>query len=122
MKRLAWLVTGPLALAIIAFAVANRRGVILSLDPFSLDTPAIAFKLPLWLIAFAALLLGIILGGAATWAARTHNELRRAARKRGEIKVAQAPNPLEDVPTIATNPAGAAPMLHPPSTLLTRRG
>jgi uncharacterized integral membrane protein len=122
MKRLFWLITGPFALLVIAFAVANRRPVTLSFDPFSLDAPAIALSLPLWLIAFGALLIGVVLGGAATWIARTHGELRRAAKKRIEIRSARAPDPLEGVPSIAGSPTAAAPMTTPPSSVLTRRG
>ena len=122
MKRFAWLITAPVALAFIAFAIANRREVVLSFDPFSLDTPALGFHMPLWAVAFLAFLAGIILGGAATWIARTHNELRRAARKRQEIKASKTPDPLEGVPAIAANPSAPAAMLHPPSTVLARRG
>ena len=121
MKRLLWLITGPLALAVIAFAIANRRDVILSFDPFSLETPALAFHIPLWGVAFASLILGLIIGGTSAWWARTHSELRRAARRRQENKIAKVGDPLEGVPAISANPSAAAPMLHPPTGLLARR-
>jgi len=120
MKRLLWLITGPLALIVIAFAIANRRTVVLSFDPFSLQTPSIAFDVPLWSVAFVSVVLGLIIGGTSAWWARTHGELRRAALKRKEIKAAKAPDPLEGVPAITANPDTAAPMLHPP-TIIGRR-
>ncbi len=47
-----------------ALAIANRQSVVFSLDPFSSDHPALAFSLPLYLLMFFALALGIVLGGA----------------------------------------------------------
>jgi uncharacterized integral membrane protein len=124
MKRFAWFITVPVALAFIAFAVANRREVILSFDPFSLDAPAIGFRLPLWLVAFLAFLIGIMVGGAASWIARSRSEMRRAAREREKIKDTRPSGALEGVPAIASNPNPSAPaaILHPPSSVLTRRG
>jgi uncharacterized integral membrane protein len=122
MRRLGWLITGPLALALIAFAIANRRDVILSFDPFSVESPALAFHFPLWAIVFATFIAGLIFGGMTAWALRTRNELRRAARKRQEIKTAEAPNPLENVPAIATAKSDTPPtILQPPPNIVAPR-
>ena len=48
-----------------ALAIANRQSVVFSFDPFSSDHPALAFSLPLYLLLFVAVALGIVLGGAA---------------------------------------------------------
>lgn len=123
MRRFGWLITGPLLLALVAFAIANRRDVILSFDPFSLEAPAIALQTSLYAIVFAALFLGFIVGAIASWGFRTRNELRRAARKRQEIKATEAPDPLAGVPAIAGAKIDAPPsgILHPPPGLLAPR-
>ncbi len=57
----------PLALIIIAFAVANRQAVTLSFDPFSAASPAYAATLPLFILIFVLVILGVIIGGVASW-------------------------------------------------------
>src|SRR5215475_5176559 len=69
----------PLAVAIIAFAVANRQPVTVSFDPFSSTSPAYAATLPLFAVIFMVLILGVLIGGIAAWAGQT--KWRRAARK-----------------------------------------
>jgi uncharacterized integral membrane protein len=69
----------PLAVAIIAFAVANRQPVTLSFDPFSSTSPAYSATLPLFAVIFMALILGVLIGGTAAWIGQT--KWRRAARK-----------------------------------------
>ena len=106
MKRLLWIITGPLTVLLVAFAIANRRPVTLSFDPFSQVAPALAFEVPLWAVAFIPLLIGIALGGVANWSAAAERHMRRAAEKRRANKVREAPDPLSGVPTIAqTTPA-----------------
>lgn len=57
----------PLAILIVAFAVANRQMVVVSFDPFSAAAPAYAARLPLFALIFVLVILGVIIGGAATW-------------------------------------------------------
>ena len=66
----------PLALLAVAFAVGNRGNVTVSFDPFS-DTPY-TMDVPLFIVVFAALILGVLLGGVATWLGQ--GRLRKAAR------------------------------------------
>jgi uncharacterized integral membrane protein len=66
----------PLALLAVAFAVGNRGNVTISFDPFS-DTPY-TVDVPLFVVVFAALILGVLVGGVATWLGQGHH--RRAAR------------------------------------------
>ena len=73
------LIVVPLALAIIAFAVANRQSVTVSFDPFSSTSPAYAATLPLFLLIFVLLILGVLVGGAAAWIGQA--KWRRRARK-----------------------------------------
>jgi len=73
------LIVIPLALAIIAFAVANRQSVTLSFDPLSSTNPAYSATLPLFAVIFMVLILGVLIGGVAAWIGQT--KWRRAARK-----------------------------------------
>jgi uncharacterized integral membrane protein len=70
----------PLAIVLIAFAVANRQDVTISLDPFNPSQPAYATK-PLWLFVpiLAALILGVLIGGITSWF--RHGKSRRMARR-----------------------------------------
>lgn len=73
------LILAPLAAVIVFFSVANRGPITVSLDPFHGDAPAIAFSAPLFVLLFAALILGLLIGGIAAWARQSR--WRRAARK-----------------------------------------
>lgn len=73
------LIVVPLAIAIIAFAVANRQSVTISFDPFSSTAPAYVATLPLFAVIFMVLILGVLIGGIAAWAGQT--KWRRAARR-----------------------------------------
>ena len=75
----------PLAIVIVAFAVANRQAVTVSFDPFSAASPADAATLPLFAIIFAVLILGVLIGGIAAWIGQ--RKWRRAARRLdGEVR------------------------------------
>jgi uncharacterized integral membrane protein len=76
----------PVAILIVLLAVANRAPVTLSLDPFSQEAPEFAFQLPLFAVIFAAVMLGVLVGGTASWLAqgknrKTRRQLRREARQ-----------------------------------------
>ncbi len=57
----------PLAIVIVVLSVANRGDVTFSLDPFGGNPPALSATAPLFIFLFSALVLGIIVGGIATW-------------------------------------------------------
>jgi len=69
----------PLLVILVAFAVANRQPVTLSFDPFSSTAPAYAVTMPLFIVVFAMLIVGVLLGGTAVWFGARHR--RRAHRK-----------------------------------------
>ena len=81
MKFLRWLLLVPVALFAILLAIANRQSVTFSLDPFDPVTPALGVTMPLALIVIIAMLIGILIGGAASWrqarvkAARRHTPI-----------------------------------------------
>jgi uncharacterized integral membrane protein len=79
-RIVAFTIAFPAAVVLITLAVINRHGVQLVLDPFRPDEPAISLVLPFYAYLFGALLLGVVLGGLATWL--TQSRWRRAARAR----------------------------------------
>jgi uncharacterized integral membrane protein len=69
----------PLLIVVVGFAVANRQVVTVSFDPFSSVNPAYAVTLPLFIIIFVLLIIGVIIGGAAAWMRQA--SWRRSARR-----------------------------------------
>ena len=66
MKRLmTWLFGLPTLLILLLFALANRHLVQVTLDPLVPEDPWLALRLPLWLVFYAGILLGMLVGGLA---------------------------------------------------------
>ncbi len=61
------LVLIPLAIIVVALAVANRQIVTVSFDPFDGSEPAFSLALPLYVLILALVITGVLLGGAAAW-------------------------------------------------------
>jgi uncharacterized integral membrane protein len=78
-KIIAAVILVPLAVVIIAFAVANRQIVTVSLDPFSAEHPAASLTLPLFALVIVLLVLGVLIGGIAAWLRQS--KWRRTARR-----------------------------------------
>jgi uncharacterized integral membrane protein len=78
-KVVAAIILVPLAVVIIAFAVANRQIVTVSLDPFSSEHPAASLTLPLFALVIVLLVIGVVIGGIAAWLRQTR--WRRTARR-----------------------------------------
>jgi uncharacterized integral membrane protein len=80
-KRFFWLLLAiPAAIALVTMAMANRHAVMLSLDPFRPEAPVLSIELPFFVYLFAAMLLGVVLGGIATWFNQSQH--RRTAQLR----------------------------------------
>jgi len=73
------LILVPLAVVIIAFAVANRQIITVSLDPFSAEHPAALVTLPLFGLIIALVIFGVLIGGIAAWLKQAG--WRRTARR-----------------------------------------
>jgi uncharacterized integral membrane protein len=78
-KIVAFITLVPLAIIVIAFAVANRQSVSVSLDPFNPEQPAYSKTVWLFVPIFVALVLGVVIGGFASWL--RHGRWRRLARR-----------------------------------------
>lgn len=78
------LILVPIAIVIIAFAIANRQVVSISFDPFSDPATSAAFlTAPLCILLFLVLIVGVIVGGVSTWFTQGINR-RRARLARDE--------------------------------------
>lgn len=78
-KILSALILLPVGLVVVVFAVINRQAVTLNFDPLSAEAPVFSLSVPLYMVVFAALLLGILLGGMAAWLRQ--GRWRKAARR-----------------------------------------
>ena len=68
------------AVVLLGFAFANRHFVTVSFDPFaSSDNAAFSIAAPLFAVAVAAAMLGVVAGAFATWLSQGRH--RRAARQ-----------------------------------------
>ena len=94
------LVVIPLGLIFIVFLVANRHRVTVSFDPFGFGDSAFDLSpQPLFVIIITAMILGVLMGGSATWfrqrrwrrAARQHEaDARRARAEITDLRAAAA--------------------------------
>lgn len=77
----------PLAIIIIGFAVANRQAVTISFDPFDQSHPAYSTTLPLFVVIFLLVIVGVLVGGIAAWLrqGRWRSAARRAETQNREL-------------------------------------
>ena len=117
------LILVPLAVIVIALAVANRQPVVVSFDPFDQLHPAMARALPLYQLMLLLLIAGVVVGGVAAWvrqgkwrrAARLADahardlraEVDRLRRRLGPAEVAAAPAPSDETRRLAVPPPAA---------------
>jgi uncharacterized integral membrane protein len=98
-KIIAVVVLLPLAIVMIAFAVANRQIVTVSLDPFGGSDSGLS--LPLFVLIILLLIIGVLIGGLAAWvrqgkwrsAARRAERQLEALRKKLEAYEGRASGP-----------------------------
>ena len=79
MKYLSWILTIPLAIVAVVFAVANRQGATLNIWPMGIKVEA-----PLFVLVLGSVLLGLIVGGFIAWLSAG------ASRRRGREAVYRA--------------------------------
>jgi hypothetical protein len=92
----------PLAVILIALAVANREMVAFTVDPFNPGNPALTISLPFFIFLFAALGLGMIVGGVVTWIRQgRYRKLARQRRLEAEgLRQAAARTPAPQGPAL----------------------
>ena len=116
MRLTTWIVLAPALVAGVALAVANRTPVVVGFDPFNREAPLLAVQAPLFLVMFACVLTGILLGGLVTWLAGAPQ--RRQARLHvRELKRVQgtAPTQTSTQTSTTTSPATTPPAVQSPA-------
>ncbi len=109
MSRLSLILTVPLTLAFVVFAVANRDPVSVSLWPFG-----IAVGLPLFLLVLGALAVGLVVGAFLTWVRLLAWKHRARTRER---RIAELEARLDEVAA----PRTVTPVAIEPAPVPTRR-
>ena len=129
MRYFSWIITLPIALFTVLFAISNRETVTFALwpTPFTLEAP-------IYLAILLALLVGFVVGGFIAWAKQHRNRARaRRAEDRvfylerelqetqaraaaAEKRIAELTKPVSGEPRAALPPAAAtapqAPTVH----------
>lgn len=77
----------PVAIVLVAVAVANRHTVPLRLDVFEPQNPALTINAPFYLWLLAAVALGIVAGGVASWFSQGKHRKRERRYKREANKL-----------------------------------
>jgi len=104
----------PLAIVIIAFAVANRQIVTVSFDPFTSAEPAASMTLPLFALIILLLVIGVLIGGVAAWLRQ--GKWRTAAR-RLELKLHELQRKIDALGGTTDQPPVIPGRTNPPERL-----
>jgi uncharacterized integral membrane protein len=108
----------PVAVILIALAVANRMPVAFTLDPFNPGNPSLTLQLPLFVMLVLALGLGLILGSFATWwkQGRYRKEARTKTREVQSLmqEISQRKPPVQPAPMPVATPSPSAAALAAP--------
>lgn len=84
MRRLSLLITLPLTLICVIFAVANRQLVTIDLWPF-----ALAIETPAFVLVLGTLFLGLLCGAGLSWIPLLNSRARTRAREKKIVKLEQ---------------------------------
>ena len=105
----------PLAIVIVMFAVANREIITVSFDPFDSAHPALALKMPLFVLIFVLVAVGVVVGGIAAWL-KQHKWRMRARRAEAEARDIRARldagEPRRNLPAVVE---ASPPFIVPPA-------
>lgn len=106
-KFLKWLFLLPIIVIGLALALANRQMATIYFDPFpngGVNGPQLSA--PFFLILFVALMVGVVIGGVATWIGQAPH--RRAARRtRAELRRLSAERARQNLHPAIENRRGA---------------
>jgi len=96
-RIISWIIGAPVAVALVSFAVANRHWTDVSFDPINKADPWLAISMPVYLLLFAGVFIGMIVGGVVVWLRQ--GKWRKAARL---AHTAKPDVPAERKPSDAT--------------------
>lgn len=74
-KIVGWLVLVPLCLGLVVIALANQHLVAINFNPFATGNPVVSpgYGVPMFVVLYVVLLIGVLAGGIATWFAQGHH-------------------------------------------------
>jgi uncharacterized integral membrane protein len=86
-RILSLIITAPITILVVLFAVSNLDPVTLRLRPFPFD-----MTMPIWALALIVLFVGFVLGAIVTWIGdrKRRREAKLLARRVGELEQALA--------------------------------
>jgi uncharacterized integral membrane protein len=102
----------PIVIVIVAFAMANRQLVAVSFDPFDPVRPAFSVQVPLYILIFILVGLGVVVGGIAAWFKqhKWRSRARRAETEARELRTRlDAPRRESSVPALQSPPFAVPP-------------
>lgn len=86
---LKWSLLLPVAVLAVMLAIANRTPVELAFDSFG--APDLIIRAPLFIVAFASMMIGVMIGGVGVWMRQgRHRRAARAARSEARRLHAEA--------------------------------
>jgi uncharacterized integral membrane protein len=92
----------PLCLVLVVFALANRQLVVINFNPLvpseSLTTPGVC--VPMFLVLFTVLLMGVVLGGVATWFAQSHHRRDERSYRREAERLSREVDAMRRTPSL----------------------
>jgi uncharacterized integral membrane protein len=105
----------PVAVVVVVLSVANRGSVTFSLDPIGAGSTGWAATGPLYVFLFAALAVGIVIGGVATWLRQGRwRQAARAERANADRLRGEAERLRERLEALQTSAPLQGPALAPP--------
>ncbi|KGD86482.1 LapA family protein [Rhizobium sp. YS-1r] len=85
-KIISLLILVPLGIVLIVLAVANRQMAILALNPFRPADSVLSVSAPFFVFLFLAVLIGMVIGSAATWWSQGKYRKQARAEAREAVK------------------------------------
>ncbi|MBP1841887.1 putative integral membrane protein [Rhizobium petrolearium] len=85
-KIISLLILVPLGIVLIVLAVANRQMAILALNPFRPEDSVLSVSAPFFVFLFLAVLIGMVIGSAATWWSQGKYRKQARAEAREAVK------------------------------------
>ena len=110
MKHFSWLLTVPLTVMVVVFAVANRAFVPLDLWPFAIEV-----QIPIFLLVLGSMLFGFLIGGLVMWLSLGKQRRQGRAAKGQIAKLERQTQELEQARGRAETRASAAAPAGPPA-------
>jgi uncharacterized integral membrane protein len=76
----------PVGIILIIFCVANRQLVTLAFNPFRPEDQVLSLSAPLFVFLFVTLIVGMVIGSAATWFTQGRHRKRARTEAREAVR------------------------------------